>query len=63
MLQVSLCVIIGIQLTEPQYEKTLSDEEQSLKLVESIETNAYHYIEILSRAVDKVMPQPRTDPR
>lgn len=56
-------LVVGIRLTESQYEKTLSDEEQSLKIVESIETNAHHYIEILSRAVDKVMPQPRTDPR
>ena len=28
-----------------------------LKLVESIERNAKHYIDILSEAVDKVMPK------
>lgn len=27
-----------------------------LKLVESIERNAKHYVDILSQAVDKVMP-------
>lgn len=45
-----------------QYEKTLSDEERGFRLVESIEKNAHHYLEILSRAVDKVMPQPESDP-
>ncbi|KAI9751884.1 MAG: Mcm2-7 hexameric complex component [Candelina submexicana] len=40
----------------PQYEKALGDDA-GLKLVESIELNAKHYIEILSRAVDKVMPR------
>ena len=44
-----------------QYEKTLGDEAGSLKLVSSIEKNAHHYIEILSRAVDAVMPEPRID--
>ena len=43
-----------------QYEKTLGDEAGSLKLVSSIEKNAHHYLEILSRAVDKAMPEPRT---
>lgn len=28
-----------------------------LKLVESIEKNARHYIDVLSQAVDKVMPK------
>lgn len=28
-----------------------------LKLVESIERNAKHYVDILSQAVDKVMPK------
>ena len=45
-----------------QYEETLSREERSLKLVDSIEKNAHHYIEILSRAVDRVMPEPNVDP-
>ncbi|TID27483.1 putative dna replication licensing factor cdc47 [Venturia nashicola] len=44
-----------------QYEKTLGDDANTLKLIYSIETNAQHYIEILSRAVDKVMPQPSVD--
>ncbi|QDS67626.1 hypothetical protein FKW77_004302 [Venturia effusa] len=44
-----------------QYEKTLGDDASTLKLLSSIETNAQHYIEILSRAVDKVMPQPSVD--
>ena len=43
-----------------QYEKTLGDEAGSLKLVSSIEKNAHHYLEILSRAVDKAMPEPQT---
>ncbi|KAI4269509.1 MAG: hypothetical protein L6R38_007437 [Xanthoria sp. 2 TBL-2021] len=38
------------------YEKSLA-EDMGLKLVESIERNAKHYVEILSRAVDKVMPK------
>lgn len=42
------------------YEKSL-DDEASLQLVASIEKNAYHYIEILSRAVDKALPQPTRD--
>lgn len=31
--------------------------DPSLKLVESIERNAKHYIDILSQAVDKAMPR------
>jgi DNA replication licensing factor MCM7 len=38
------------------------DEDVDLKLVSSIEENAYHYIEIFSRAVDKIMPQPSKEP-
>lgn len=38
------------------YEKSLGDEID-LKLVESIERNARRYIDILSEAVDKVMPK------
>lgn len=37
------------------FEKGMEDE--SLRLVENIEVNAKHYIEILSLAVDKVMPR------
>ncbi|MCJ1330588.1 Mcm2-7 hexameric complex component [Thelotrema lepadinum] len=39
-----------------EYETNMSDED-SLKLVESIERNAKHYLEIVSRAVDKTMPK------
>jgi DNA replication licensing factor MCM7 len=35
--------------------------DEGLKLVQSVETNTKHYVEILSRAVDKVMPQPSSD--
>ena len=37
------------------YEKDLNE---GLKLVEWVEQNTRHYVEILSRAVDKLMPQP-----
>lgn len=39
-----------------QYEKSLG-EDLGLRLVDSIEKNAKHYIDILSKAVDKVMPK------
>lgn len=32
-----------------------------MKLVQSVETNTKHYVEILSRAVDKLLPQPSHD--
>lgn len=32
-----------------------------MRLVDSIETNTKHYVEIMSRAVDNVMPAPSTD--
>jgi DNA replication licensing factor MCM7 len=41
-----------------QYEKATSDDDHNYKLVESIERNAHHYIEIISRAVDKCLPPP-----
>jgi DNA replication licensing factor MCM7 len=43
------------------YEKALGDQGVGLKLVQSIEENAFHYIEIFSRAVDTLMPQPEKD--
>ncbi|KAF1965020.1 minichromosome maintenance protein 7 [Bimuria novae-zelandiae CBS 107.79] len=43
------------------WEKAV-DPERQLKLVESIERNCHHYIEIFSRAVDKVLPQPTQEP-
>lgn len=46
-----------------QYEKASSDDEHNYKLIESIERNAHHYIEIFSRAVDKCLPPPTRDLR
>ena len=40
-----------------QYEKGLEEVDGGHKLVESVEKNAKHYIDILSQAVDKVMPK------
>lgn len=42
----------------PQYERASSDDEHNYRLIESIERNAHHYIEIFSRAVDKCLPPP-----
>lgn len=39
-----------------EYERTLDSDDVNLNLVASIEKNTYHYIEILSRAADAVMP-------
>ena len=39
-----------------QYEKSLG-EDLGLRLVDSIEQNAKHYVDILSKAVDKAMPK------
>ncbi|KLU84671.1 DNA replication licensing factor mcm7, partial [Magnaporthiopsis poae ATCC 64411] len=35
--------------------------DEGLKLVESVETNTKHYVDIVSRAVDKMMPEPSAD--
>ncbi|GKT48083.1 DNA replication licensing factor MCM7 [Colletotrichum spaethianum] len=40
------------------FEASLGDE---LQLVQSIEINTKHYVEIMSRAVDKLMPKPSVD--
>ena len=45
-----------------QYESNLEDDGTSLQLVSSIEKNANHYVEILSRAVDKALPAPVKEP-
>ncbi|KAK0733952.1 MCM2/3/5 family-domain-containing protein [Lasiosphaeria miniovina] len=37
------------------------DADEGLKLVESVEKNTKHYVEVLSRAIDKLMPQPSVD--
>jgi DNA replication licensing factor MCM7 len=38
-----------------------SQGEEDLHLVDSIELNTKHYVDILSKAVDNTMPQPSTD--
>ncbi|EFQ35272.1 MCM2/3/5 family protein [Colletotrichum graminicola] len=40
------------------FEASFGDE---LQLVQSIETNTKHYVEIMSRAVDKLLPKPSVD--
>ncbi|KAK3939680.1 DNA replication licensing factor mcm7 [Diplogelasinospora grovesii] len=40
------------------YEEQVNEGQ---KLVQSVEKNTKHYVEILSRAVDKLMPQPSSD--
>lgn len=50
-------------LTDPlQWEQEMGDEVAALKLVQSIEVNTRHYVEILARAVDECMPEPSSDP-
>ncbi|KAH0601005.1 hypothetical protein MHUMG1_02006 [Metarhizium humberi] len=38
-----------------------SQGQEELHLVDSIELNTKHYVDVLSKAVDKIMPQPSTD--
>jgi hypothetical protein len=52
-----------IEADGKQYEKANSDDEHQFKLIESIERNAHHYIEVFSRAVDKVLPPPSREPK
>ncbi|KAF2752801.1 MCM-domain-containing protein [Pseudovirgaria hyperparasitica] len=40
------------------YEKALGDVGHGLKLVQSVQNNTHHYIEVFSRACDKIMPAP-----
>lgn len=40
----------------------MSGSDVNYRLVESIERNAHHYIELFSRAVDKCLPQPTEEP-
>jgi len=42
-----------------KYEK--ANDDLDLRLVSSIMKNAYHYIELFSNAVDKLIPQPRKE--
>jgi DNA replication licensing factor MCM7 len=41
-----------------QYDDLLQENGTPLNLVASIETNAKHYLDIMAKAVDKVMPEP-----
>ncbi|OJK03681.1 hypothetical protein ASPACDRAFT_21902 [Aspergillus aculeatus ATCC 16872] len=42
------------------YEKSLSDDTD-LRLVESVQKNTHHYIELFSRAIDDLMPKESKD--
>lgn len=44
-----------------QWEQEVGDDVAALKLVQSIEVNTKHYVELLSRAIDECMPEPATD--
>lgn len=44
-----------------QYEQQLEADDVHLGLVNAVETNTLHFIEIMSQAVDKIMPQPTRD--
>lgn len=50
------------QLTAFQWEEEVGEEAAALKLVQSIEVNTKHYVEILSRAIDDCMPESGADP-
>jgi DNA replication licensing factor MCM7 len=39
-----------------QYDQVLEENDSPMNLVASIETNAKHYLDLMARAVDKVMP-------
>lgn len=49
------------KLTVDQYDDGLDEMGESMNLVESIETNAKHYLDIMAKAVDKVMPEPNRE--
>lgn len=44
-----------------KYDESLEESGTPLNLVTSIETNAKHYLDIFSQAVDNVMPPPTRD--
>lgn len=50
-------IVIDLNDVE-QYERATAADDANYRLVESIERNAHHYLEILSRAVDKCLPPP-----
>ena len=41
-----------------QYDELLEENGTPMQLVESIEANAKHYLDIFAKAVDAVMPDP-----
>ncbi|PWY74589.1 MCM-domain-containing protein [Aspergillus sclerotioniger CBS 115572] len=43
------------------YEKGLSEDNEDLRLVENVQKNTYHYIDLFSRAVDDLMPKESKD--
>jgi hypothetical protein len=45
-------------LTFTQYDQALEENGTPMNLVASIETNAKHYLDIMSKAVDNAMPPP-----
>ncbi|TLD25134.1 hypothetical protein PspLS_05530 [Pyricularia sp. CBS 133598] len=38
-----------------------ADVDEGLRLVESVEKNTKHYVELVSRAIDKLMPEPSSE--
>ncbi len=44
-----------------QYEKALEQEHINLGLVRGIETNTAHYLDVMSKAIDNVMPPATRD--
>ncbi len=50
----------NLVLTCLQWEK---DNDNSMRLVDSIELNTKHYVDVMSKAVDAVMPAPSSDIR
>ncbi|KAG6232946.1 hypothetical protein E4U26_003751 [Claviceps purpurea] len=52
---------IVIDLDDLTTWESQNEEEEPLRLVYSIEMNTKHYVDIMSRAVDNVMPQPSLD--
>lgn len=55
------CLIDVSDTTPLQFEKALPEEQQNLKLVESIQKNTKRYIDVFSQAVDAVMPKETKD--
>ncbi|KAH8602628.1 MCM2/3/5 family-domain-containing protein [Bisporella sp. PMI_857] len=53
---------ITIELDDvAKYDEALDENGTPMKLVESIETNAKHYLDVMAKAVDKVMPEPNRE--